>query len=124
MNTNEPTKTSLAVYVIAILGSFLILAGLVWEMRRATAPAPLGQDRIQERKKNLVEIRAAEAEGLSTYAWVDKSKGIARLPIMRAMEITLQEYQNPAAARSNRVARAEKASAVAPKAPEKPSQYE
>ena len=124
MNTNESTKTSLALYGIAIFGSFLILAGLVWEMRRASAPAPLGQDRIKERKKNLAEIRAAEAEGLSTYAWVDKGKGIARLPIARALEITLQEYQNPSAARSNRIARAEKAAAAAPKAPEKPNQYE
>ena len=124
MNANEPTKTSLAVYVIAIFGSFLILAGLVWEMRRQSAPAPLGQSRIQERKKNLLEIRAAEAEGLSTYAWVDKGKGVARLPMARALEITLQEYKNPAAARSNRIDRAEKASAPAPKAPEKPSPYE
>jgi hypothetical protein len=37
------------------------------------------------------------------------------------MEITLQEWQNPQAARSNLMARVEKATA---KAPEKPSQFE
>ncbi len=35
-------------------------------------------------------LRQAEAERLGSYGWVDKEGGIARIPIDRAMELTLQ----------------------------------
>jgi hypothetical protein len=124
MNAYQQFRSSLAVYALAVLGSFLIVIVLVWAMFRYTHPAPISQNRVGERKKALAEIRNTEAESLNTYGWVDQSKGIVRLPISRAMELILQEYQNPAAARSNLVARAEKAAAAPPKAPEQPSKYE
>jgi len=117
-------KTKLAAWSIGILGTFLIAAGLVWVMYHYTHPAPLGADRVEERYKNLHEVRATEAESLDNYAWADQGKGIVRLPIQRAMELTLQEWKNPASARSNLTARVEKATAPAPKAPEKPNIYE
>ena len=40
------------------------------------------------------------------------------------MQITAQEWQNPAAARSNLIARDEKATAPAPVAPAKPNPFE
>jgi hypothetical protein len=111
-------------YVLGILGTFLLMAGLVWLMRHYTQPAPLDADRTAERIKNLKEMRAANEEALNNYAWQDQAKGLVRLPVARAMDITLQEWQNPAAARSNLIARMEKATAPAPKAPEKPSEFE
>jgi hypothetical protein len=47
-----------------------------------------------------------------------------RLPINEAMKLALREWQNPAAARSNLIARVEKATAVPPAAPAKPSPFE
>jgi hypothetical protein len=121
----QPTgeRTSLA-YVIGILGCFLIVAALVWAMRHYTQPAPLGEDRVAVRKKALAELRQAEAEELNNYGWVDQGKGVVRLPIAEAMKLSLREWQNPAAARSNLIARVEKATAAPPKAPEKPSPFE
>ena len=116
-------RTSLA-YVTGILGSFLIVAVLVWAMRHYTQPPPLGEDRVALRKKALAELRTAEAEELSTYGWLDQSKGIVRLPIAEAMKLALRDWQNPAAARSNLIARVEKATALPPKAPERPSAFE
>ena len=116
-------QTSLA-YVAGILGCFLIVAALVWAMRHYTQPPPLGEDRIALRKKALAELRAAEAEGLNTYGWLDQSKGLVRLPIAEAKKLALRDWQNPAAARSNLIARVEKATAAPPKAPEKPNPFE
>jgi len=113
--------------IIAVGGTFLIVAGLVEVMQKYTRPAPLGQARIQERKKFLAEIQAANADALNNYGWQDQAKGLVRLKISEAMRLTIQEYQNPAAARSNLTARADKAFAApppAPKAPEKPNQFE
>ncbi len=112
------------IFLISVLGAFLIVAALVWTMIRYTQPPPLGEDRVAVRKKALAELRAAEAEELSTYAWLDQAKGVVRLPIADALKLTLREWQNPAAARSNLIARVEKATALPPKAPEKPSQFE
>lgn len=108
----------------AILGAFLVVAVLVGVMKYYTRPAPLNQARIEERKKALTEFRAEDARGLGTYEVIDAGKGLVRLKIERAMELTLEEYKNPAAARTNLLARAEKAAAVPPKAPEAPSKFE
>ena len=103
-------------YVIAVLGVFLIVAGLVWVMIHYTRPAPLGEDRAAARRKALVELRASDQEVLHNpnYVWQDQNKGIVRLPIDRAMELALKLWQDPAAARSNLNAREEIASKVAP----------
>jgi hypothetical protein len=112
-------------YILGILGSFLIVAALVWAMRHYTQPPPLGEDHAAIRAKALAELRAAEAEALTTAAWIDQGKGIVRLPVEEAMKMVGQEWsRDPAAARSNLITRVEKATALPPKAPEKPSQFE
>ena len=118
-----PERTGLA-YLFGILGSLLIVAALVWAMQRYTQPPPLGEDRVAQRRKALAALRAAEATELESYGWVDQAKGVARLPIAEAMKLTLRDWQNPAAARSNLIARVEKATAVPPAAPAKPSPFE
>ena len=110
-------------YLIAVVGAFLIVAGLVWIMNSYTKPQPLGEDRAIVRRKALAELRASNIDVLSSYAWQDQAKGIVRLPMVdketggpgRAMELALQLWQNPAAARSNLTARVEKATALPPK---------
>jgi len=110
--------------LFGILGAFLVVLGLVGAMKYYTRPAPLNQARIEDRKKALAEIRAEEARGLSTYEVTDPGKGLVRLKIDRAIELTIEDYKNPAAARTNLIARAEKAAAAPPKPPEAPSKFE
>jgi len=100
------------------------MAALVWAMNHYTRPAPLGTDRALERRKNLAELRAAEADAINHYAWQDQVRGIVRLRVERGIELTLKEWQNPTVARSNLLARLDKATAPLPKAPEKPSAFE
>ncbi len=103
-------------YVVTVLGAFLIVGFLVWVMHEYTQPAPLNQTRATERAKALVELRASEAEQLSTAGWLDQTKGLVRIPIADAMKIVEQEWgKNPAAARSNLVARVEAANPPPPK---------
>jgi hypothetical protein len=123
--TPQPARerTGLALFA-GILGSLLIVAALVWAMQHYTQPPPLGEDRVAQRKKALAELRAAEASELTSYGWLDQTKGIVRLPIAEAMKLALREWQNPPAARSNLIARVEKATAVPPPPPAKPSPFE
>ena len=41
--------------------------------------------------KDIYTLRQAETEKLTSYGWVDKDGGIARIPIDRAMELMLQK---------------------------------
>jgi len=118
------SNRNIAGVAVTILGTFLIIAALVYVMRRYTQPPAIDQTRIQERKKFLAEVQAANADGLNNYAWQDQPKQLIHLPITNAMQLTIREYQNPAAARSNLAARADKAFAPPPKVPEKPNQFE
>lgn len=113
--------SAICAYSVAVIGAFLIMAGLVWIMRSYTQPEPLGEDRAAVRRKTLQDVRNADAEVLNNpnYVWQDQSKGIVRMPLKDAMDLSLRLWQDPAAARSNLVARAEKAFYVPPPPPSK-----
>jgi hypothetical protein len=117
-------KTRTAANVLAILGTLLVMAFLVALMRHYTATPSLAADRAAERMKILADFKAVNAPLLEKYDWQDKDKGIVRVPVARAKELVLEEWQNPAAARSNLMDRAAKAFAPAPKPPEKKNEYE
>jgi hypothetical protein len=118
-----PERTALA-YILAILGTFLIVAGLVWAMWKFAQPPPV-ENRGEARAKALAEIRGVESEALNTTGWVDQGKGIVRLRIDDAMNLVEREWsRNPAAARSNLLQRVEKANIVIAPPPSKPSALE
>jgi hypothetical protein len=122
--TPAPRRPGLA-YAMAVLGAFLIVAALVWTMRRYAQPPPLDAARAAERAKTLAELRGAEKQASTTTGWLDQGKGIVRLCIEDAMNIIEREWpKDPAGTRSNLLERVAKATAVPPKPPEEPSPYE
>lgn len=114
-------KARIAAYFVGIAGTLLIVGALAWLIIQKTRPVGVDQARVELRTKNLAEMRALDKAALETYGWVDQTKGLVRLPVDRAMEMTIALWQNPSAARSNLLGRIEKATA---KPPEKPNQYE
>jgi hypothetical protein len=124
MNGDRADERPGLAYLIGIVGCFLIVAALGWAIYRFTQPAPLGEDRAALRAKALAELRAADKEALENVGWIDKEKGLVRLRIEDAKNLVLRDWQNPAAARSNLVARVEKATYVPPPPPPKPSALE
>ena len=103
----------------AIVASLLVLGLMGVLTHRYVRPYPVDRDRIEFRKRSLAELKAAHTNLLNTYAWEDSRKGLVRVPITRAMELVEREWRNPAAARSNLIARAEGAAAL-PKSPPSP----
>jgi hypothetical protein len=57
--------------------------------------------RAEAREKKLNDTRNAATQELNSYAWVDKGKGIARIPIDRAMELTLRDLASKKPAPAN-----------------------
>jgi hypothetical protein len=43
----------------------------------------------------LSALRERETTRLSTYQWVDQKHGVARIPVDRALELTLREWSRP-----------------------------
>jgi hypothetical protein len=57
--------------------------------------------RAEAREKKLNDARNAATGELNSYAWVDKGKGIARIPIDRAMQLTLHDLASKKPAPAN-----------------------
>jgi len=116
---NRASAAAIGLVVACVIFAFVTVGVKLF------VPVPaIDADRAAERSKALVEIRATEEKSLATPGWVDQSRGIVRLPIETAMQQSAQAWQNPAAARADLTARAEKAAAPAPVAPAKPSAFE
>src|SRR6266478_282547 len=60
--------------------------------------------RAGAREKKLNDTRNAATQELTSYAWVDKGKGIARIPIDRAMQLTLRDLASKKPAPANPIA--------------------
>jgi hypothetical protein len=67
-------------------------------------PAPRTSDyeetRAKKRVENLKTLREEADKALTMYGWIDKNKGVTRVPIERAMELTVADLakQKPAPA--------------------------
>src|SRR6478752_7328022 len=71
---------------------FAFFALLVFVLLKAS---PRGntyeKKRAEARLKKLEDAQKENLAALTTYAWVDKTKGVARIPINDAMQIMLRE---------------------------------
>ena len=123
-NNTEPRCCTRGAYALAIVGALVIVAGLVWAMKHYTTPASLSAQRATERSKNLADIHSAEKLELENYGWIDQPKGIVRLTVDRAMELTVAGAQNQVATRKDLNERVEKAYYIPPKPPEKLGTFE
>lgn len=78
--------------IFAVLG-FLLFGGLMWYVLNLAGPggdAAYEQERALKRAAALAEVRARDAELLGQAGWVDKAKGVAHIPIARAMELEVK----------------------------------
>lgn len=122
MNLEQTNRgTAAALGFLAVAGVFAVLAVLL--VFNLKAPA-IDAARAAERRTALAEIRVAESKALAGLTTLDAQKGIVRLPIERAMELTAQAWKNPAAARADLISRVEKATAASPPAAAQPSAFE
>jgi hypothetical protein len=71
------------------------------------------QKRAEARQKKLNDSRNAATQELNSYAWVDKGKGVARIPIDRAMQLTLRDLASKKPEPANPIAPAEAAAPAA-----------
>jgi hypothetical protein len=94
------SRASLSAWVGIVL--LFALFGII--VLAIIGPAPRGSSYEETRAKKRVETlkttRDEATKTLTTYGWIDKNKGIAHIPIDRAMELAVAELaqQKPAPA--------------------------
>jgi hypothetical protein len=85
-----PFSTWVGVVLLFALFGVIVLAVI--------GPTPRGdnyeQMRAEARAKKLKDAREEDSKALTSYTWIDKNKGTVRLPIDRAMELTLADLAN------------------------------
>jgi Na+-transporting methylmalonyl-CoA/oxaloacetate decarboxylase gamma subunit len=96
VRSRAPLSTWLGIVLLFALFGVIVLAVI--------GPAPRRSDYEEARAKKRAELlktsREEAAKALTAYGWIDKNKGVARIPIERAMELTIAELaqQKPAPA--------------------------
>jgi hypothetical protein len=84
---------------VVILLLFNVLDARAKQQVQAAYPLAAGQQeerlppepRLQiDPREDLAALRAKEDEVLRSYGWVDRNLGVVRIPIDRAMELTLE----------------------------------
>jgi hypothetical protein len=123
-NTNVPdvNRASGAAVGFAIASVIFIVFAVIVKLS-ATVPA-IDANRAATISQALYEIRTNEVASLNSAGWVDRDRGIVRLPIDMAIQITAQKWQDPAGARADLIARSKKATAPLPKTAPKASLFE
>ena len=120
----ETTEKPVWHFGIIFIVACLLFVALVVVVKLAVQVPAIDADRATVRSKALAELRSAEATALNTAGWVDQDRGIVRLPISTALDLSEKAAQNPAAARADLITRAAKAAAVLSKTAPKPSAFE
>lgn len=95
-HARAPWSVWFAIVLLFLLFGVIVLAII--------GPSQRGSDyeetRAKKRVENLKTLREEAGKALTTYGWTDKTKGLAHIPIERAMELTVAELakQKPAPA--------------------------
>src|SRR5436305_13649834 len=86
-HSRAPLSTWLGIVLLFVLLGVIVLAII--------GPSPRGSDyeetRAKKRMEKLKTVREDAEKALNTYAWIDKNKGVVRIPISRAMELTMAQ---------------------------------
>ena len=112
-HSRAPLSTWFGIVLLFALFGVIVLAVI--------GPAPRGSDyeetRAKKRVDNLKTLREEAAKALTTYGWIDKNKGVARIPIERAMELTVAKLAQQKPAPTGPIATPEPQPSAAPALP-------
>jgi cbb3-type cytochrome oxidase subunit 3 len=98
----RPVSFVLALAIMACFGFFVALMYFFYRPHKGAAPEYGSAEKLPDdlqwtasaggRKAYLTELRGRQEKQATTYAWVDQKAGVVQLPIDRAMELVVQEY--------------------------------
>jgi len=100
---------------VGVVLLFVVFGLFVWVVVGASPRSDTYEaKRAKAREEKLKTLREEANNALTTYGWVDKTKGVARVPIDRAMELTLTDLARKKPAPANPIATPEPQPSAAP----------
>ncbi len=93
-NYTFPHRTPVftAVIVLLAFAAFGYLARKIYVPHATTVDKIEGVRTPEDRKALLIEHQTKEIAAATTYGWVDQNAGVVRLPIDRAIELTVRDH--------------------------------
>lgn len=94
---NEPGQTddpsSSSTFLVGIVGAVLLFVCVVWlqAIFNEELQAERRAKQVLPRVASLDDFRARQDASLHGYGWTDSEAGAVRIPIDRAMELTVRE---------------------------------
>lgn len=85
--TRAPFSTWLGIVCLFVLFGLIVLAVIGPSARTSDYE----ETRAKKRMERLKTLHEESQKELTTYAWIDKTKGVARIPIDRAVEVTVAD---------------------------------
>jgi hypothetical protein len=113
VHSRAPLSTWFGIVLLFALFGVIVLAVI--------GPAPRGSDYEETRAKKRADVlkttRDEANKVLTTYGWIDKTKGVAHIPIARAMELTVAQLAEQKPTRAGPIATPEPQAPAAPPIP-------
>lgn len=93
-NFSFPHRTPVFTTIVVLItfAAFGWLATKIYAPHAATVAKVEGVKTPEERKALLIEQQTKIKADSTSYGWVDQPAGVVRLPIDRAIELTVREH--------------------------------
>lgn len=92
-NIKPPTNIKYILGVCLALTIMVAIALTAVILYFVNQPKPLATGPAEERKAKLAQVNATQNEIISEYDWVDQPNGVVRIPVARAMQLTIEKLE-------------------------------
>lgn len=93
---NETSWSNLSLSLMAAVGFILLFVLILWVAYVPLRPEPIPEVTKEKRLETLAEVRNAGLQNTTTYGVVNPNEGIYRIPVDRAMDLTVAKYRQEA----------------------------
>lgn len=89
----DTSRTNFLLTFAGALGSILLFVIILLITYVPERSAPVNAAEVQARTERLQELQAKHRQELTSYAVINAGEGVVRIPISRAMELTVRDLE-------------------------------
>lgn len=89
----DTSRTNFLLTFAGALGSILLFVIILLITYVPERPSSVNAAQAQARTERLQELQAKHRQELTTYEVIDRTEGVVRIPIDRAMELTVRDLE-------------------------------
>jgi hypothetical protein len=90
--TDNPKNTRLLAMVVGTVAALIVVVLAIIQYFDMSVRTEVYEKVLSQPNSVLRDLRAMETDKLSRYAWVDQKAGVVRIPVERAAELTVRDW--------------------------------